>query len=252
VIFFKKQKRTWKMDLKAPIFNLQDPFITKIKDMIVLGGVEVMQKSPLGRIHWRTVFYKGSSIYNLRKFAEGPWGMKDIRLVELNDGKIGVFTRPQGRKGRRGKIGFRMIESLSELTKRKIQNADIFKDSFYRGEWGGVNEAHALEDGKIGVIAHIANFQKEKGERIRHYYPIAFLFDPQKNKISKIKILARREDLKKKTGKKREDLKYIIFPGGLIREGKRSKLYCGISDAESYKIILEDPFLEYKSIKYSS
>ena len=187
-IFFKKNKRTWRMDLRAPIFNLQDPFITKIGEMIILGGVEVMQKS-IGGIKWRTVFYKGSTIYNLRKFTAGPWGMKDIRLVELEDKRIGVFTRPQGRKGRRGKIGFKIINSLKELTPRNISSATIFKDSFYRGEWGGVNEVHLLGDNKLGVLAHIANFQKHNdGRRLRHYYPMSFLFDLETNNISNVKI----------------------------------------------------------------
>ena len=46
-------------------------------------------------LHWRTRFYRGQH-QNLVPFAQGPDGMKDIRLVELPDGDIGVFTRPQG------------------------------------------------------------------------------------------------------------------------------------------------------------
>lgn len=29
--------------------------------------------------------------------------MKDVRLVELADGRVGIFTRPQGEKGAGGK-----------------------------------------------------------------------------------------------------------------------------------------------------
>ena len=41
--------------------------------------------------------------------------MKDIRLILLSDNRIGVFTRPQGKIGGRGRIGFMIVNSLKEL-----------------------------------------------------------------------------------------------------------------------------------------
>ena len=94
-VFFKKENGKWALSPTTPVFNLQDPFICKIKDNIILGGVQVKQKSPEGKIRFRTNFYKGKDINSLKLFARGPWGMKDIRLIELSDGKIGIFTRPK-------------------------------------------------------------------------------------------------------------------------------------------------------------
>jgi len=96
--------------------------------------------------------------------------MKDIRLVELKNGKIGVFTRPQGRRGRRGKIGFTTISSLENLTPRTLTKAQIIKGQFAKGEWGGVNQALILKNGKIGALGHIARYSKDKQNRF--YYAI--------------------------------------------------------------------------------
>lgn len=243
VMFFKKKGRTWVFDPYAPIFNMQDPFITKIGDLFVVGGVEVMQKSLGGKIRYRTVFYKGSDIYSLRQFATGPWGMKDIRLVGLDGGKVGIFTRPQGRKGGKGKIGFTIVNSLSGVKARKISNAEILKDQFDKGEWGGVNETHLLDNGLIGVLGHIAKFKEDNGEKFRYYYPITFIFNPETMKFSDMKIIATRKKIPKSHAK-RPDLYNVIFPGGLIREGYKSKLYVGVADAEAFKLILDDPFKE--------
>ena len=63
----------------------------------MVGGVEIFPHPTIaGSLAWRTRFYHGSGGEDLQPFAVGPDGMKDIRLVELADGRIGVFTRPQG------------------------------------------------------------------------------------------------------------------------------------------------------------
>ncbi|WP_274648726.1 DUF1861 family protein [Paenibacillus humicola] len=32
----------------------------------------------------------------------------------------------------------------------------LFKNQFRKDEWGGVNEAHRLSGGRIGLLAHLA------------------------------------------------------------------------------------------------
>jgi len=246
VFFTKKGKEKYWKRSKAPVFNLQDPFWIRFNGEIVIGGVEIMQKNVERGLKWRTVFYRGKSLGKLRRFAEGPWGMKGIRFVRLN-GKIYLFTRPQGKKGRRGKIGFRVLNSLSELKPRKISGAGIIKGMFAKGEWGGVNQVHVLKNKKLGVLGHIAKFEKDNsGEVRRYYYPISFCFDPETEEFSGMKILACRGDLPEGDSK-RKDLYHVIYPGGLIRvKGKKAKLYAGVSDVESYEITIKDPFLEYE------
>ena len=75
--------------------------------------------------------------------------MKDIRLIAMENGKIGVFTRPQGEGP--GTIGFTTVNSLEQLSIAVINDAPL--GSFMPEEWGGANEIHLLEDGLLGVLA---------------------------------------------------------------------------------------------------
>jgi hypothetical protein len=244
IIFFQKKENSWEADIKLPIFNMQDPFIFPFKDKLILGGVEVVQKDWRKHLSYRNVFYIGKDIFYLDRLSSGPWGMKGIRFKDLPNGKIGVFTRLQGGKGGRGKLGFTIVSSLEELKPRLMSQTIPIQGIFAEGEWGGVNEIHTLKNGKWGVLAHVARYDREK---IRHYYPITFLFDYEKKEISRIKIIARREDLPQDEPK-RTDLSFVVYPGGIIRKDDGfAELYVGVGDSKGYSIIIEDPFLEYEN-----
>ena len=62
--------------------------------------------------------------------------MKDIRLLELSDGRILVAVRPQGEIGGRGKIGFLVVKSLDELTKERMESAPVLEGQFVDEEMG--------------------------------------------------------------------------------------------------------------------
>ncbi|MDP4172230.1 MAG: DUF1861 family protein, partial [Bacillota bacterium] len=190
VYFFVERNGEWVPRENAPVFALQDPFFTKIAGELVLGGVQIFpHPTQEGALGWRTVFYKGKSISSLQEFAKGPDGMKDLRLVELKDGSIGVLTRPQGEKGGRGKIGWTRISSLTELTIDVIDEAPLLEGQFIDEEWGGANEPHLLANGVVGVLGHVANFD---GEGNRHYYPMVFALDPETGEFSDIELIATR------------------------------------------------------------
>jgi hypothetical protein len=244
--FFKKENSSWIKEENLPSFNLQDPFISKIKNQIILGGIQVEKRPTKKDLSYRTVFYKGTSLKNLKPFTTGPWGMKGIRLIELPDGKIGVFTRPQGRKGGLGRIGFTIIHTLNSLSPRVLSQAPLVNKYFAKGEWGGVNEVHLLKNGYLGVLAHIARFSKDK--QLRFYYPIAFSFNPITCLTSTTRILVRRAELPEGEAK-RPDLYNVIYPGGLIRNSKEgiANLYSGVGDAEAYRIKIKDPFTFYEN-----
>ncbi|TSB45108.1 MTP-1 family protein [Alkalicoccobacillus porphyridii] len=244
VYFFERKGDAWTPVEDAPVYSLQDPFFTKISGELVIGGVEVFPHPEIkDALAWRTIFYKGQDINNLELVFKGPDGMKDLRLIELADGSIGVFTRPQGEKGGRGKIGYMSVRSLEELTINKVEQAPLLDGQFTEDEWGGCNELHLLENGYVGILGHIACFDKYDN---RHYYPMAFAFDPATNTFTDMKIIAQRADFLPGEAK-RLDLEDVVFSGGLIRKGSgRAVLYAGISDAEAQRIELEDPFLEYE------
>ena len=92
-------------------------------------------------------FYRGTKVDDLCYFTTGPDYMKDIRLVELGDGRIGVFSRPRNEEilkkhGSESMIGFSIINSLDELTADIIENAPLIDSLFEDGEWGGCNQAY--------------------------------------------------------------------------------------------------------------
>ncbi|BCB05853.1 MTP-1 family protein [Bacillus sp. KH172YL63] len=244
VVFFVEDNGVWIPREGAPVLELQDPFYTFIHGELILGGVEIFPHPTVeDALGWRTVFFKGQSIAELHRFATGPDGMKDIRLIELKDGSIGVFTRPQGEKGGRGKIGFVKIDSLEELTAGVIDAAPLLENQFTEEEWGGANEAHLLSNGWIGVLGHIASFD-EAGDR--HYYPMVFALNPDTGEHTDLQLIGTRSDFLEGESK-RPDLEDVVFSGGLVRMGNgTAHLYAGISDAEAQRIVLEDPFTQYE------
>lgn len=244
VYFFVQHEGRWVPRQGAPSFPLQDPFHTRIDGKLVVGGVETFPHPHMeGKLGWRTVFYKGETISQLQQFFTGPDLMKDLRLVQLADGSIGVFTRPQGEKGGRGKIGYTTVASLDELTLDVVNEAPLLEGQFLDDEWGGCNEIHLLSNGLLGVLGHIARFG-ESGSR--HYYPMVFVFDPGNRTFSDMEIIAERSNFLEGPAK-RSDLVDVVFSGGLIRHPDgTADLYAGVSDAEAQKIRIRDPFAKYE------
>lgn len=223
---------------EMPRFSLQDPCITIVAGQYILGGTEVFAHTEdRGKTAWRTVFYCGESLTQLRPLVKGPVGMKDVRLVELSDHRVGVFTRPQGERGGRGKIGFIAVDRLSDVTEQVMEEAPLL-ELFPQDEWGGVNAAYLLEDGDIGVLGHVACYAPEG---VRHYYPMTFRLNPVTGEYTMPVILAERSEFL--PGEcKREDLADVLFSAGLYREDGQLFLYVGVSDCEVQYMPVKDPF----------
>lgn len=236
--FEKKSESDYELANDAPVFELQDPFFTWINETLIVGGVEVSEKSDGSGLEWRTVFYEVHSFTNYTRFFEGPIGMKDLRIAQLKDGRILVLTRPQGEKGGRGKIGYTVIEKLEDLIDELVEQAPLFPGQFTDEEWGGANEVHVLNEQRVGVLGHIACFDQEEN---RHYYAMTFELALNDFSITKAKIIAERKDFLPGTSK-RPDLEDVVFSGGLILMDESAELYAGIGDAEAQKLSIKNPF----------
>lgn len=210
----------------APIFALEDPFVVILQGTILLGGVEVNQATKV----YNTKFFLGPSLSHLEPLLVGPPGMKDIRIVEEKGGVLGVFTRPQGEIGGRGKIGFCEVPALSHLDAGTIMRAPLIEDQFGPLRWGRVNQAIFLENDTIGVVGHLAYFDNDMSGQ-RHYEAITFEFDPKTNQSTKMKTLATRGDFPPAQSK-RPDLTDVIFASGLThRSNNTVELMVGLGDA---------------------
>lgn len=236
---FGKEKGKWLQDKKfIPLNDSEDPFIFKINQKLILGCVKVKRTEVIhkfnsnSKLNYRTILYDLSDLYSPKKIFEGPWKMKDIRFIELENGSIGVFSRPQGGKAGRGKIGFTITKSIESLSHDDLNNAKLL-EYFEEDEWGGANDVALTKEGKLFVLGHIAK-KDELG--LLHYRPMHFIFDPINKVGSSIKILFERGQLPEGACKN-ERVKDVIFPGGFEKNEKGNlEIYLGAGDAESYLV----------------
>jgi hypothetical protein len=248
VILFKEGKDgIWRPAEGLPVLPLEDGFVVQNEKEIIVGGVEICHKPTIehpDKIDYCTIFYHGCRLETLKEFARGPDRMKDIRFVYLENGKIGVFTRPQGIQSDgsdcgRGMIAYIELDSRHDLNPENLSKARIIENQFAAGEWGGANQVYLLPDGRIGVVGHIAYIDAEHN---RHYYAMTFIYDPVTHQATPIKIIARRSDFPA-SGAKSPDLRDVVFPGGMVRHGDgTATLYVGLSDETSGCIRIVDPF----------
>lgn len=249
-IFFTEVNGVWTPVEEAPVLKMEDPAVTRINGELIVAGVEVFRKAD-GNMSARTIFYRGGNLRDLKRFAQGPDGTKGIRLIQLPDGTIGAFTRPENEVADLWvkEIGFTKLASLAELNAQNLSRAKVISGQLAHGEWGGTNEIHLLENGLLGVLGHVA-YRDEKGNRRygnQHYYAMAFTFDPEKREASPLKIIATRQNFPQgemEQGHTKAHVKDVLFPGGLIRNKSNGTavLYTGISDTMAGRDVIPDPF----------
>lgn len=243
-LFEKTAKDEWTLVSDSMIYQLEDPYIAIIKDEIVFGGTHVkVEASQLDTFYG--YFYKGTDVEDLYYFTTGPEYMKDIRLVELQDGKIAVFSRPRNdeimeKYGSESMIGFTIIDSLEELTAERIEKADYLDGIFKDGEWGGCNQAFLLEDGDIGVLGHVSCIDEEAEQSV--YTNMSFVIDPKTKEISDYKIIATRASFPEGPAKK-DNLQDCAFTSGMVlRTDGNVDLYSGIGDTQEARTVIPYPF----------
>ena len=240
----------WTLVPDSMIYPLEDPYIARIHDQLVLGGTHVRYKSGVVDTYYG-YFYRGSHLDDLVYFTTGPDYMKDIRLVELADGRIGVFSRPRNdeilcRFGCESQIGYATIDRLEDLTAEVIEHAPYIPGLFGDGEWGGCNQAYALASGVIGVIGHMSyNATQASGVKMLVYLNIAFVFDPVHFTILDQRIIGTRSCYPAGPHK-RPNLADCAFTAGIVpRPDGKADLYSGIGDTEVGRIVIDDPFAGY-------
>ena len=252
VKFFRYEQGSWVLCHDMQSFDLQDPFVTWIDEELILGGVRVDWDEETGWAKsWCTDFYKGTSLNDLTYFTSGPDHMKDIRLVQLQDKRIGIFTRPQGSEMLKkyrciAKIGFTIVNKLSEVTPVNIENAPLLEGHFLSNEWGGCNQIHLLKNGTLGVIGHISYGEGDDDNKILHYYGMSFVIDPHTRKMSVPKIIISRDCFPDGPAKASR-LKDVTFTSGIIRgDNDTALIYSGLSDAQVGSALINDPFTEWE------
>ncbi len=252
-LFYETGTDDWTLVPDSMIYQLEDPYISVIKDQLVLGGTHVrVRENKLDTYYG--YFYRGSEVDDLYYFTTGPDYMKDIRLVELADGQIGVFSRPRNEEilkkhGSESMIGFSVIRSLDDLTAEVIENAPLIDSLFEDGEWGGCNQAYLLDSGKIGVIGHRSYLYKDSdGEDQSSYMNMSFVLDPDTMRVGDYKIIGTRDCYPKGPAKK-PNLSDCAFTSGIVmRDDGKADLYSGLGDCMEGRIVIQYPFEGYGQI----
>ena len=229
------------------IYPLEDPYVAVIHGEFIMGGTHVRKSK--GQIEaFYGYFYRGSAPDRMSHFTCGPANMKDIRLVELRDGRIGVFSRPRGEHvekqyGSGAVIGFTVIQRIEELDARVIERAPVIHNLFDAGEWGGCNQCYLLKDGRVGVIGHRSYKEKDaQGVTQLVYINISFIFDPATHSASDMQVIGDKQCYPA-TEAMREDLRDCAFTSGIVmRPDGKADLYSGLGDVAEGRITIDAPF----------
>lgn len=251
-MFFERTGEEWTLIGDAPVLPLQDPFVTFVGGELVLGGVYCDWDGPVLR-RFTTHYYRGKSLNSLAYFAAGPDFMKDIRLLELSDGRVAICSRPQGgelleKTGCLAKIGFVVVDSLEEVGPEAIVKAAYLEGQFLPSEWGGANQLFALSNGLIGIIGHKSWGEMVGDKNLLHYYCMAFALDPETLAVTPVKVIGCR-DCFPAGGEKKIQTRDVTFTSGIVRrEDGKALLYAGLSDCDAGCMLIDDPLLEYEQL----
>jgi len=246
VMLFRASGRDeWKRVLEFGSLDLEDPYIAFVKGELIVGGTRVEKVSGLVK-SYRGDFYRdnGRGPLHLEYYTSGPYRMKDIRLVELKDGRIGVFSRPRGediraKYGSEAVIGFTTIADLKELTPELVENAPVVEGIFGKDEWGGCNQAYLQADGTVLVAAHLC-YQGAPavpdGPKRQIYCNAAFTLDPVTRKATHIRLVATRK-MYPACEPKVQHLDDCVFTSGFVFNGDgTADIYTGLCDAAEGRV----------------
>ena len=230
----------------AVVYPIEDPHVAMIGDEIILGGTHVRKRR--GQIDTLYgYYYRGKDLRFLSHFTCGPANMKDIRLVQMEDGRVGVFTRPRSKRiaelyGSEAVVGFAILDSIDELDDTIVDKARVIDGLFSEGEWGGCNQCYLLRDGRVGVIGH--RCCREPGPEcvLQAYVNISFIFDPVTFSVSDMKVIGEKASYPP-TPFMLPYLADCAFTSGIeMRADGYADLYSGLGDVAQGRIVIDPPF----------
>ena len=161
-------------------------------------------------------------------------GMKDVRVVQLPNGQIAVFSRPTTGVAFPGRIGFTIVENLLDIN-QALATAPLLKFELDKKTKIGANEAYLVND-RIHVFGHMATIDA----RGLHYAAYEFSLDPKHpcDEVIALNKVADRADFPANTqASKGHQFDDVVFPGG-TGGPEYTELYVGVEDARIGKIEL--------------
>lgn len=245
----------WRLDTRIEHFDMmEDPFFIYIEESgiqkVIFGGVRV--RNIHGEIVPQTEFYKGDTLEDLEYISFAViHKMKDVRFLQLPDGRFLLCRRPRGDKYERGRIVLHIIDSLDvlpDIDKLKLPVIAVLDSGQDALDWVGVNEARLLKDSKghawVGLLGHVA---LEDHEGNVHYAACTYKISLENllgKNVHKIlpQIIATRSCFPAGPCKT-DKLCDVVFPGHLEHlKDYTYRLWAGLSDARIGTLEIDDPF----------
>lgn len=219
-------------------FELEDPYIQKVDDEMVFGGTHVVKNVGTVKSYYG-YFYRGN-VSELKYYTTGPDFMKDIRIVQLKDKRIGVFSRK--RTAEEVYVGFTIVDTLDDLTTEAIAAAKPI-NFIEEGTWGGVNQCYLLDSGKIGCISHYSyHDETPQKQSIQVYCNYSFVFDPETREVLDRKVIGTKSCYPACPAKKPFLIDCVFTSGMELRPDGKIDLYSGIADVGEGRITVDYPF----------
>ena len=167
-----------------------------------------------------TRFYAGKKLDNLEHIADGPEGMKDVRIAQdySDSTKLHIYGRPRLSEYN-GNITHTTISDIGELNAQIISEATYIDERIFpsdKGVWGGVNDAISIGPDRLILACHRAWKTGEELKLGLHYEAVLFDHDTRGKSVIDLGVLATAGDFP--TGKikanKDVDLHDVVFTGG--------------------------------------
>ncbi|CCW68386.1 unnamed protein product, partial [Phytomonas sp. Hart1] len=231
--------------LNSITWNLEDPFVVKIHGEMIFGGTHITKSAGKILNYWCD-FYRGTP-ENLKYFASGPIGMKDVRLIELPKKKVGVFShfRPEGAC----LTGLAIIDNISVLSPEVVNSARYIQHQAFGDAWGGPNQVYLLSSGNLGCISHHGYLQdQEEGDQLRVYCCTSFVLDPDTLEVHDFKIIATHDCFPPCIPKLPRLADCAFVSGITMRKDGKCNLYSGIGDSHTGRVVIDYPFEGYGEI----
>lgn len=229
----------WTLVPDSMIWQLEDPYISKVHGKIVFGGTRVTKNRGKCCDYFSDFYFGpwGDLLY----YTSGPKRMKDIRLVELADGKIGIFSHHKS--NHECLTGFAVINKLEELSAEVIDSAVPIDHTAFGDAWGGVNQAYLLTTGKIGCISHHGYIADDENNEMLNVYCItSFVYEPSTNNVYSYKILGTKNCFPESEPKVPRLADCAFVSGITMRQDGKCDLYSGVGDTEEGRMVIDYPF----------
>ncbi|CAJ1018697.1 putative Protein (DUF1861) [Leishmania utingensis] len=244
-LFVETGKDEFTLVLDQLTYQLEDPFMSKVHDRMFFGGTQVI-KSGGDVTGYYSDFYFGMPEL-LTYYTSGPDLMKSIRIVQLTDGTIGIFSHRTTENSY--VIGFTTVNSLNEITREVIAAAQPISHASFLDAWGGVNQAYLLSSGNVGCICHHGYLDNDaNGAQLNVYCITSFVYNPKTNDTHAFHVIGTRGCFPD-CSSKAPHLADCAFASGIVmRDDGKCDLYSGVGDTHEGRITINYPFDGYGAI----